>query len=117
MAQFNPNPFRGEASVPHVSETFFKVYFAASQLALAMLLIPGRVFGSEVRPRKFNRDYLISVCDEAARHREVLSGKIPRSFVFAPRATTHSWQKMWDKHIRYRRWARGRMGGGWQRLG
>ena len=27
--------------------------FCAVQLALAMLLIPGRVFGSEVRPRRF----------------------------------------------------------------
>jgi len=28
-----------------------------------------------------SRDYLMSVCDEAARRREVLSGKIPRSWV------------------------------------
>ena len=35
MSQFNPNPFRGEASVPHVSETFFKVYFAAAQVCHA----------------------------------------------------------------------------------
>ena len=31
MADFNPNPYRGEASIPHVSEEFFKVYFIGAQ--------------------------------------------------------------------------------------
>ena len=37
MADFNPNPYRGEASVPHVSEDFFKVYFLGAQV-IAMVL-------------------------------------------------------------------------------
>ena len=102
MADFNPNPYRGEASIPHVSEEFFKVYFIgaqvrkqmsaclhfpgscltiflhhdripttppiliwedicllrshkinAMQLALGFLLFPGRILGSEIRPRKY----------------------------------------------------------------
>ena len=32
MADFNPNPYRGEASIPHVSEDFFKVYFIGAQV-------------------------------------------------------------------------------------
>ena len=44
MAQFNPNPFRGEASVPHVSETFFKVYFASSQARCALPLACSMAF-------------------------------------------------------------------------
>jgi hypothetical protein len=32
MAEFNPNPFRGDASVPHVSEEFFKMYFVGCQV-------------------------------------------------------------------------------------
>ena len=32
MADFNPNPYRGEASIPHVSEEFFKIYFVGAQV-------------------------------------------------------------------------------------
>ena len=32
MADFNPNPYRGEESIPHVSEDFFKVYFMGAQV-------------------------------------------------------------------------------------
>ena len=32
MADFNPSPYRGEASIPHVSEDFFKVYFMGAQV-------------------------------------------------------------------------------------
>jgi hypothetical protein len=34
MAEFNPNPYRGEASIPHVSEDFFKIYFVGAQVNL-----------------------------------------------------------------------------------
>jgi len=92
MGDFNPNPYRGEASIPHVSEEFFRVYFVGSQvrapptiqdvilklpralgnepirpydlvtvlrvsgvmqIALGVLMFPGRILGSEMRPRKY----------------------------------------------------------------
>ena len=34
MADFNPNPYRGEESIPHVSEDFFKVYFMGAQVRI-----------------------------------------------------------------------------------
>lgn len=34
MADFNPNPYRGEESIPHVSEDFFKVYFMGAQVLI-----------------------------------------------------------------------------------
>ena len=37
MADFNPNPYRGEASIPHVSEEFFKVYFVGAQVMAELL--------------------------------------------------------------------------------
>ena len=37
MADFNPNPYRGEASIPHVSEEFFKVYFIGAQVLSCLL--------------------------------------------------------------------------------
>lgn len=38
MADFNPNPYRGEASIPHVSEDFFKIYFAGAQVNLTWMI-------------------------------------------------------------------------------
>lgn len=46
------------------------------QLATAFLHIPGKIFGSEVRPRKYNRDYLIAKCDEAAMVRDAARGQV-----------------------------------------
>ncbi|KAK9804218.1 hypothetical protein WJX72_001768 [[Myrmecia] bisecta] len=107
------NPYRGDASIPHVKEDFFKMYFVGAQVGLALMLLPGRVLGSEVRPRRWNRDYVIACCDEAARKREALRGKrIPRHFMHAPKPTTHSWEKMWWNHLHWKRWTQERMGGG-----
>ena len=46
-----------------------------------MLTVNGRFFGSEVRPRRFSRDYVLSCCDEAAKRREALRGKTPTTWV------------------------------------
>ncbi|BDA51048.1 hypothetical protein COCOBI_17-2680 [Coccomyxa sp. Obi] len=115
MADFNPNPYKGEESIPHVSEDFFKVYFMGAQLALGLLLFPGRILGSEMRPRKYNRDLIIAQCDEAARKREARRGKPPRQFVRAPHNVTDSWQHMWDRQLHWKRWTQDRMGGGSQK--
>lgn len=32
MSDFNPNPYRGEAAIPHVNEEFFKIYFVGAQV-------------------------------------------------------------------------------------
>lgn len=45
------------------------------QAALLCVSMPGRILGSEVRPRKFNPDYIKAVCEEAAQRRQVLAGK------------------------------------------
>ncbi|DBA94258.1 hypothetical protein WJX77_009246 [Trebouxia sp. C0004] len=112
MSDFNPSPYRGDANIGHVSEELFKMYFVGSNLALAFAMLPGRVLGSEVRPRKYNRDYVIACCDEAARRREALRGKVPRHFVPAPSPTNHSWEKMFWRHLHRKRWTQERMGGG-----
>lgn len=39
MSDFNPNPYRGEASIPHVSEDFFKVYFVGAQVTLTWMIV------------------------------------------------------------------------------
>ena len=39
MADFNPNPYRGEASIPHVSEDFFKVYFVGAQVSAGIFCV------------------------------------------------------------------------------
>ena len=76
MSDFNPSPYRGDANIGHVSEDLFRMYFVGSnvriqhcfctfsythscnitfvmQLALAFGMLPGRILGSEVRPRKY----------------------------------------------------------------
>uniref|UniRef100_A0A061RCY1 Uncharacterized protein n=1 Tax=Tetraselmis sp. GSL018 TaxID=582737 RepID=A0A061RCY1_9CHLO len=107
---FNPSPYRGDPKIPHVSEDFFKIYFAGANLGLALLSFPGRFLGTEVRPRKFNRDYVVACCDEAAQRREILAGKPARAFTLAPINTTHSYERMWNKHLHRKRWTQERMG-------
>lgn len=111
MASFLGQPFMGPASVPHANADFFKVYFAGAHLAVAMLSLNGRFLGTEVRPRKFNRDYVLSCCDEAARRREALRGQVPRTWIKGkPTATNHSWERMFQSHLQWKRWAQERMG-------
>ncbi|EFN51105.1 hypothetical protein CHLNCDRAFT_59336 [Chlorella variabilis] len=110
MANFLGQPYMGPASVPHANPDFFKVYFAGAHLAVAMLTVNGRFLGTEVRPRKFNRDYILSCCDEAARRREALRGRTPRTWVKGrPLLTDHSWERMFNSHLHWKRWAQERM--------
>ncbi|KAL4426256.1 hypothetical protein ABPG77_009871 [Micractinium sp. CCAP 211/92] len=111
MANFLGQPFMGPTKVPHANPDFFKVYFAGAHLAVAMLSVNGRFLGTEVRPRKWNRDYILSCCDEAARRREALRGKEPRTWVKGkPRDTDESWEKMFSSHLHWKRWTQERMG-------
>eukprot|EP00891_Asterochloris_glomerata_P006554 jgi/Astpho2/6554/Aster-x1383 len=100
----NPTPFKGEPNVPHVSEEFFKVYWLGSQLAVGMMLAPGKVLGSEVRPKKFNADYVIAACDEAAMQREL-----------KPTETRSSWVRMFWNHLHHKSWMLDREGGGYMK--
>lgn len=106
----NPAPFRGDAGIPHVSEDFFKACFLGANLALAFLSLPGRVIGSEIRPRKFNADYIMACTDEAARRREALKGKKPRHLIRRPDPVTDSWEHMWWKELHHKRWKLERAG-------
>mmetsp|Transcript_28901 Transcript_28901/g.81390 ORF Transcript_28901/g.81390 Transcript_28901/m.81390 type:complete len:118 (+) Transcript_28901:187-540(+) len=110
MGDFNPSPYRGDPKIPHVNERFFKVYFAAANVGLALVSFPGRLLGTEVRPRRHNRDYIIACCDEAARAREMRRGKPGRQWTMAPVYTEESYEKMWYKHLHHRRWVQERMG-------
>ncbi len=97
--------------VPHSGEEFFKVYFFGAHLAIALASFPGRVLGSEVRPRRYNRDYILSVCDEAAQRRQAARGKVPTTwFKGALRASDQSWQRVWHDHLVWRSWRQERMG-------
>ncbi|WPT10715.1 hypothetical protein PSENEW3n2_00001887 [Picochlorum sp. SENEW3] len=110
-SEFLGRPFQGPPSVPHASEEFFKVYFLGAHLAIAISSFPGRVLGTEARPRKFNREYVINVTNEHAKRREAASGKVPRQwFKGRPRLTDQSWEKMWNAHLHWKRWTQERMG-------
>lgn len=101
----------GPPSVPHVSEDFFKVYFLGAHLAVALCSFPGRVLGSEVRPRKYSRDYILSVTDEAAKRRQASRGLRPTTWYKGrPVLTDHSWERMWNSHLNWKRWSQERMG-------
>ncbi|KAK9806439.1 hypothetical protein WJX73_007541 [Symbiochloris irregularis] len=115
MSDFGLAAYRGEGNIPHLPEQHFTCYFAGAQLALAMLLLPGRVFGSELRPRRFNRDYIWSVCEENARRNQARRGKKPTYALFKPKQTDHSMLKMWNNQLQWKSWMRERMGGGWIR--
>lgn len=81
------------------------------QLAIAISSFPGRILGTEARPRKYNREYVINVTNEHARRREAVSGKVPRQwFKGRPRLTDQSWEKMWNAHLHWKRWTQERMG-------
>ncbi|PRW05952.1 ATP-dependent DNA ligase isoform A [Chlorella sorokiniana] len=111
MASFLGQPYMGPSKVPHADPEFFKVYFAGAHLAVAMLTLNGRFLGTEPRPRRFNREYVLSCCDEAAKRREALRGQVPRTWIKGkPRATDHSWEKMFDAHLHWKRWTQERMG-------
>jgi hypothetical protein len=45
--------YKGPASIPHVPGEFFAAFFLATNTALLAHMFPGKVFGSELRPRKF----------------------------------------------------------------
>lgn len=78
---------------------------------MAISSFPGRIFGTEARPRKFNREYMINVTNEHARRREAMAGKVPRQwFKGRPRLTDQSWEKMWNSHLHWKRWTQERMG-------
>ncbi|KAL6769085.1 hypothetical protein ACKKBG_A17425 [Auxenochlorella protothecoides x Auxenochlorella symbiontica] len=111
MADFLGKPFMGPASTPHVAPGMFSGFFIGAHVALFAAAMPGRFLGTEVRPRKFNREYIISCCNEAAQRRDVLRGQAPRAWYKGkPRLTGDSWEKMWNKHIHWKRWTQERMG-------
>lgn len=53
MEGFLGKPYMGPPRVPHVHEEFFRAYFLGAHLAVAICSFPGRILGSEVRPRRF----------------------------------------------------------------
>mmetsp|Transcript_193 Transcript_193/g.410 ORF Transcript_193/g.410 Transcript_193/m.410 type:complete len:117 (-) Transcript_193:209-559(-) len=110
MGDFNPSPYRGDPKIPHVTEDFFKIYFAGSALALGMLSLPGRFLGTEVRPRKFNSDYIVACVEENAQKREIRSGKPMTQATIKPKQTTHSYQRMWNDQLQQKRWKLERQG-------
>eukprot|EP00236_Picocystis_salinarum_P006938 CAMPEP_0113919986 /NCGR_PEP_ID=MMETSP1159-20121227/308_1 /TAXON_ID=88271 /ORGANISM="Picocystis salinarum" /LENGTH=105 /DNA_ID=CAMNT_0000919937 /DNA_START=17 /DNA_END=331 /DNA_ORIENTATION=- /assembly_acc=CAM_ASM_000767 len=104
--EFNPTPYRGDPSIPHVNEELFKVILVGVNVATAWTMGSGRIttLGSEVQPRRFFPDYLLAVCDENARKREMKNGKVPRWFVPHPNPTNKSLPKMWDNFLNRKRW-------------
>lgn len=45
--------YRGPANIPHAAGELFAAFFLATNTALLAHMFPGKVFGSELRPRKF----------------------------------------------------------------
>uniref|UniRef100_A0A7S3CSE0 Uncharacterized protein n=2 Tax=Eukaryota TaxID=2759 RepID=A0A7S3CSE0_9SPIT len=110
MADFNPAPYRGDPKIPHVTEDFFKIYFTGANLALGMLTLPGRFFGTEIRPRKFSSDFVVACVEENAQKREMRAGKPIRQSTIAPTFTTHSYNRMWHRQLNRKRWVLERQG-------
>lgn len=113
MTDFYATPYKGDPAIPHVSEDFFKVVFAGANIALAALSLPGRFMGSEVRPRKYNRDYVIACCEEAAQKREMAAGKLPTQTYRKPQTgpkAAQSHERKWWAHLQDKRWTQERMG-------
>jgi hypothetical protein len=44
--------YRGPPSIPHAPAEFFGAFFLAMNTSLLCHMFPGKVFGSELRPRK-----------------------------------------------------------------
>ena len=62
-------------------------------------------------PHPRSRDYVLSCTDEAAKRRQALRGAKPTAwYAGRPRLTEHSWEKMWDSHLHWKRWTQERMG-------
>ena len=96
--------YKGPANIPHVAGEFFAAFFLGTNSALLAHMFPGRIFGSEIRPRRFewvtctksammegthccswlmcasphcSPDYIASCCNEAGMRRQALAGKKP----------------------------------------
>ncbi len=99
------------AALSLVSRLRSPALLARSQLAVVISSFPGRVLGTEARPRKFNRQYMVDVTNEHARRRQAAAGKVPTQwFKGRPRLTDQSWEKMWNSHLHWKRWTQERMG-------
>lgn len=194
MAEFNPTPYKGEASVPHVPEDWFTSLFIGAQvgerrkglgaapragrtlarrppalaaavpapacrrragrarpeerraapaaarhgraspgaarrrlptppprpthpsprcqLAVAVKMLPGRLFGLDPRPNRLNRDYAVRCANEAAMSGAARKGRVPTLALAKPRATAASWRSMWANHLHWKAWTLDRQGGG-----
>lgn len=97
-----------------------------------MLCFPGRFLGTEPCPRiyeyatlcidfpnvAFSKEHLWQYTEQAAVRRQLRRGKVPTFcyvwiffwwvFTYAlqkmPLKTTHSWVRMWDDHLHWKRW-------------
>lgn len=62
-------------------------------------------------PSFCSRDYVISVTDEAAKRRQARRGVRPTTWTKGrPLLTDHSWERMFNSHLHWKRWAQERMG-------
>jgi hypothetical protein len=59
----------------------------------------------------YSRDYILSVTDEAAKRRQASRGLRPTTWYKGrPVLTDHSWERMWNSHLNWKRWSQERMG-------
>ncbi|KAI8466144.1 MAG: hypothetical protein J3K34DRAFT_434638 [Monoraphidium minutum] len=99
-------PYKGPASIPHVPGEFFGAFFLAINSSLVCHMFPGKVFGSEMRARRHDPDYIASCCNESANRRDALRGQVPRTWLMGggPRPVTDSWEHMWWDSLHWKRW-------------
>mmetsp|Transcript_10486 Transcript_10486/g.28687 ORF Transcript_10486/g.28687 Transcript_10486/m.28687 type:complete len:128 (+) Transcript_10486:87-470(+) len=104
--------YKGPANIPHAAGEFFAAFFLATNSALLAHMFPGKVFGSEIRPRRFDPDYVASCCNEAGMRRQALGGKKPELWLLGggPRPVTDSWEHMWWNNLHWKRWKVPRQG-------
>lgn len=104
--------YKGPATIPRAGADLFGAFFLGVNTVLLCHMLPGAVFGSELRPRRLDPDYLASVCNEQGMRREALQGKVPRYWGLGggPRPVTDSWEHMWWDNLHWRRWKTPRNG-------
>lgn len=97
--------YKGPRSIPHIGEEIFGAFFLATNTVLLAHMFPGKVFGSELKTRKHDPDYLASCCNEAGMKREALEGKVPKRWMMGggPR-DSKDWEHKWWDSLHWKRW-------------
>ncbi|KAK2079116.1 hypothetical protein QBZ16_002807 [Prototheca wickerhamii] len=103
MADFLGKPYMGPASTPHIPTGAFATFSIGCHLALFAAAMPGRFLGTVVHPRRYNRELIMSCSTESAQTQAKARGRKTKQWYRRPRFTADSWEKMWNRHLHWKR--------------